>query len=225
MPQPRSPQSLDHSRLWDKSVVESRINDLTIVITSELALEDSRKRADELKRDFKPVTPYPYSSGQIRDRFSQKARETALELLEIERKNFVDYKAERIKTVLNTVLKQLRYLVYTRDEKGKVTKIEVFIENIPKPDNRGNWVNTDIQYVGDRENRDVERLEQINRVRDRLSHFTDYAPYFNEELTDLWQKANEMASLEVIRVDKNTPSQPSVTESLETLEPIDIGAD
>jgi hypothetical protein len=144
----RKPETLDHTRLFDEGCVKSRLDELTKAFIAKFAHDEMLKMADKAKRAFKPIPMYPqYSESALMEKFGEQARKQALKILEQERQEYVNYHSERIKAILNKIIKRLRFLVYAIDEKGKPTKLKVIIEKVTEPDFMGKYRTHEIMYV------------------------------------------------------------------------------
>jgi hypothetical protein len=199
--EPRPPENLCHTYLFDEGCVKTWLTETTNKLISLYAMEDMEKMVDEQRRAFKIVTPYPLNEIDVREKFGEQARKEALKILEEERKNYVNFKSEYIRNVLEQVIKRLRNLVYAVDENGKAFKLQMIIEKVPVVGITGPYSSMrDDVYVLDH---DYERLNQIALVRGRLGEFEDYFPYMNEELTALYQHASSLGSLECVRKEES----------------------
>jgi hypothetical protein len=195
--EPRPPENLCHTYLFDEGCVKTWLTETTNKLISLYAMEDMEKMVDEQRRAFKTVTSYPLNEIDVREKFGEQARKEALKILEEERKNYVEFKLPYIKNTLEQVIKRLRNLVYAVDEKGKPFKLQIIVEKVQIVGSvgQGSPSMRDDVYVLDR---DYERLNQIALVRGRVTEFEDYFPYMNEELTALYQTASSLGSLEYV---------------------------
>lgn len=192
---PRDPCEVNHVRLFDAGAVKSRLDELTSAFVNQYAMEEMRKIADKAKRKFQPLPAYNLSLPELYEKYGEQAKKEAQKVLEQERQSYVDYMTDYIKRNLTQIAKQLRFMVWVVDERGRPYKLQRIIEKAMTADTRGKWDFREIQYVGDH---DAERLNQISLLSSRLDEFRDYAPYFNEELKQLWETATELATLETI---------------------------
>jgi len=196
---PREGSELSHTHVFDEGCVKSRFKELYEAFINKFAHEEMQKIALQAKKQFKPIPTYNYDFAKLEERFGEKAKKLAWEIIEQERRNFVESRSDYIKKTLETIIKQLRPLVWTVNEKGKPEKIKIFRETVVKTDFKGEWHKTTIEYVG---HYDFETYQHINRLISRLAEFREYIPYMNEELLKLWNQANELASLEIVTVEK-----------------------
>jgi len=196
MTKPRSPDSLSHIQLFDKGAVNSRLRELTLAFIGQYATEKMRKICDQAKRNFEPIPVCNWHQTELEEEFGEQAQKEAQEVLEKERQSYVDSLSDYIKRTLSQVIRQLRFLVWAVDENGKPYKLQHVIAKENTADGRGNWDYREVEYVGDH---DFGRFEQIRLLNHRLAEFSDYVPYFNDELKKLWHDANDLATLEIVR--------------------------
>jgi len=177
--------------IFDEGCAKSRVEELTRLLISNFACEDMEKMADEQRRAFKPVLPYPLNDQEILAKFSEKARQEAFKILEAERKALVEYRAESIKNTLNIIIRQLRFLVFTAEGKGKI-----YIRKVPIEGKTGQNAPSEreVEYF-ESYPEGIEHLERIGRVLNCFREVNDFVPYMNEELTALYQQARGLASL------------------------------
>jgi hypothetical protein len=195
--QPRGASSLDYIQCFDEGCVKTRRNELIEGFIAELAHDDMLKTADKARRAFKPVQGFELPKDKnISEVYGDKARKLAEKVLEQERQNYVDGRAEKDQKVIEEIKRKLRFMVWTVNEEGQLEKLKIFVERVTEPNYRGDYHTHDIQYVGDR---DKERLRQISMLRDRLERFRAYVPYYSEEIKKLYEEAMDLASLEVVR--------------------------
>ncbi len=195
---PQSGEGISPTQVFDKGCAETRLRELTTNIIQILVQRDVKALALEHKRAFEAVPPYPLKDDEILEKFYKDARKEAERILEAERKNVVDQRAEYIKNTLKIVIRQLQMLVQTEHGKGKL-----YIERKVVQDNSGSYRERDVTYF-EFYPEGVERAEQIGRVSEKLSAIRDYIPYLNAELAELWKQASDLANLEIVRKDADT---------------------
>ena len=195
MTEPRDPRSLDHIRIFDEGCVRSRLQELTLLFISQHATEKMRKVTDQAKRKFQPLPVCDWSHSVLEEEYGEKALKEAQEVLETERRSYVDLMTPNIQRDLTRLIKQLRYLVYAVDEGGKPYKLQHIVETAVTPDHQGNWDLRETAYVGEH---DTERFHSIRLLNHRLAEFRHFVPYFNDELKGLWSTANDLATLEIV---------------------------
>ena len=189
--------SLGCVELWDPRRYQTRHEELTQAFLAQLINEDMQREALEAKKRFEPVTPYHFENPYYgREKFIDQAKKLAEETIEQERKIYVDSRAERDKAMITEIARQLRFFVYGVNEKGEAEKLKIFVERVTEPNHRGDYETHDIMYVGDR---DFQRLNQINALKQRLGELSDFYPYYDEEVKALYDQAAELGSLEVVR--------------------------
>lgn len=196
---PRQPHELNHVRLFDAGAVKSRLDELTQLSVSELATQEMKKRANQALREFRTPEPYDLPLPKLYELYGEEARKQAQNVLELERKGYVDSLNDYNKRNLTTLIRQLRFLVWSVDENGKAHKVQIITEKTMKPNYRGDWDFADVQYIDQNTQQGIERLHQIGLLQGRLTEFKDYAPYFNEEIKKLWQDATDLATLQSVR--------------------------
>jgi len=191
---PRSAETLDHTRLWDEGCVKSFIEETTKNLIEIYSLEDMRAMAMKQKRAFQPVTPYPLSEVEVRDKFYEKAKQEALKILEQERKNYVAFHSDRFKKIISQIIKQLQFLVYYVDENGKPQKGKIIVERKVVLDDvaKGTWIERDMQYFEIYTAEGIERVNQISGVMARLNELSDYIAYGDIELQELYRQALDL---------------------------------
>lgn len=201
--QPRDGATLDYLMVFDEGCVQTRRNELIRELMPKLEHEFREKlRAKHFKEQIKQGKPLPppkqpiFSQGEKVERFGEKARKLADEIIEQERQNYVDARAERDKHLIVEIHRKLRFLVWTVDEDGKPIKLKVIVETVTEPDHRGDYHTHDIQYVGDH---DRERLRQINSLTYRLGQLRPYFPYYSAEIKILYKETANLGTLEVVR--------------------------
>lgn len=179
----RDGNELSPIQVFDSGCAESRVRELTGHIIEEYVEADLKRHAKEYLRNFEPVPPYPLNNAQILEKFGSIARQEALKILEQEKKNIVDFQSPYIKKVLQTYLKQLKFVLF--DDQKPFKRYE---EEVWKPDSNGeNPRKTVVSYT---------RSEIIHRWTARLTDFSDFRPYLNDELSALWKEADALASQE-----------------------------
>jgi hypothetical protein len=205
MSTPRAPHEVNHVYLFDAECVKTRLDQLTAIFVNEMAMAEMEKRAMEAKRKFKEPEPTDIPLNKLYEIHGETARAKALEVLEVERKNYVDSLNDYIQRNLTQLSQQLRFLVYTVNEKGQPLKLKYVITKKMKLDYDGNWNYMDEQSLGDETFSDVEKLQAFARLQTRINEFVDYVPYFNEELKSLWQKCVNLTQLETVRIEDKKP--------------------
>ena len=200
----RSPENLDHTRLWQDGCVKSRLKELEALFESKLQLADIRQqRADRYKAsilkgiEFKPPTYRETASGEIEEKYGEKARKKAQVVLRTERFAYVEYQADRLKGIIELVMERLRPLVFTVDENGKAIKVTQYTESVVEQDYKGDSSKHDIQYI---ENRGSGLLDQYTRVIHPLGELRDYVPYMTGDLKKLYHEVSELATIKHVRI-------------------------
>lgn len=197
--QPRDAGSLDYGTVFDEGITRTRLNELTQAFMAKLMKEDMEKMTDKARRAFKPVPRFQLPQDKnIEEVYGERARKLAEKIIEQERQNYVDARAERDKTLLVEIKRKLRSIVWTVDDKGKATKLKRIVERVAK----GNRGICEVHYVGDH---DFERLNQINRLKGRLNQLSSFIPYYPEEIKKLYNEARAVASLEYEYKKKEKP--------------------
>jgi hypothetical protein len=191
----RDGQNLDHLSVFHEGCVDTRLKELTQYFIGQFATEEMRQMAMEQRKAFKQIDPYPFNQEEVRQKFFDRAKLEAEKILEQERQNLVDFKSDYIKTVLTQAVKSLNQLVY--DSTG--AKYKMLVEKAVSPDPSGRWDSRDIVYVGDH---NFALLDLIGKVSGRIKQFNDYRPYLSEELKALFQEADSLSSLEIVRIEK-----------------------
>lgn len=163
-------------------------------------MKEQQKIVDKAKRAFKPIPIMTSSYTQLQEKFGDKARKKAFKVLEQERQNYVDAKSDYITNNLKLIIPQLKFLVFVIDEEGKARKGKIYFEKISKRDPSGNWRLVDVGYFENLQ-QGVERLAQIGLLRNKLGVFKDYVPYMDKATLALWREAQDLASLEMVRVE------------------------
>lgn len=199
MTRAREGEGLSPSQVFDCGCAKTRVQELTELLIGEYALEDMRKLADKQKRAFEAVTPYPYVD-QIRERFFERARQEALRILEVERKNVADFHTPALKRYLETYMKQLRFVLDDRKP------FPVYQEE--------SW-NLTLQA---KTVTAYSKHEIINRFSHLLQGFVDFRPYLNEELTAMWKEADMLASQETFVVQEGLKTIEKTSKTQETTE-------
>lgn len=180
---PRDGNSFSPTEVFDVSCAENRVRELTQLIIGELVEVDLKRHAKEYRQKFEPIPSYPLNNAEIQEKFENIARQEAINILEKERKNIVDFQSPYIRKVLETYIKQLKYVLF--DDQKPFKRYE---EEVWKPDSNGeNPRKTVLSYT---------RSEIIHRWTARLTDFSDFRPYLNDELSALWKEADALASQE-----------------------------
>jgi len=195
--EPRDSASLDYVKLWDSGCVKTRLEELTRAFIQKFTHAEVEKIARKARKAFKPVPAFELPKGKnLREVYGEKAKKKAEKVLEQERQNYVDARAEKDKNVIAEVKRKLRFMVWSVNEEGQPEKLKVIVERVTTPNYRGDYHTHDIQYVGDH---DKERLRQINTQKHRLEQLRTYAPYYSKEIKKLYEEAEELATLEDVR--------------------------
>ena len=191
---PRDSASLDYAKCYDSGLIKTRRGQLIRGFMTQLELEDQQKaREKHFKKELRLKKPLPtqhwtpLSQGERNDRYFEKAKKMAEKVLEQEKQNYVDARAERDKNIIEEIKRKLRFLVWTVDEEGKPMKIKVIEERLP---------NKTIQYVGEH---NFERLHQINMLRNRLEQIRPLVPNLKKDIQKLYEEALDLACLEYVR--------------------------
>ena len=196
----RSGESLTHTAVFVNGCVKSRLGELYRLFIAKFTHEERQKIVDKAKRAFKPIPQDTSIFSDLEEKFGDKARKRAFKVLEQERQNYVDFKSDYINRNLKCIIPQLRFLVFIVDEEGKPRKAKIYIEKIMKSDGKGNSRLVDVCYIENIQ-QGVERLAQIGRVRNKLPDFKEYVPYMKKDTLKLWKEAQDLASLEMLRVE------------------------
>jgi hypothetical protein len=197
---PRDSGSLDYIQVFDEGCLNTRKNKLIQEFISELQHEDMLKMADKARREFKPIPMFKLPDNKnATEVYGEKAKKLAEEVIEQERQNYVDARTEKDREKLEAIIKRLKFLVFAVNEEGKPEKLKVFVEQVTKTNYRGDWITQDIQYVGDH---DTKRLAQISDLKGMLFQLKDFVPYYPETVKRLYEEAINLATLEVIRKEK-----------------------
>lgn len=187
----RSGDSIEGMTVFEEGCAKSRVNELVERFAFEMAHEEKRElaRAERLKGEIPPSYPY---SNEIMQRFGEKARTKALEILEKERFACIEYRTPYLTMVLKDVRRRLRSLVF--DSNGK--KHKIFFEKVPVEGSVAidNPSMRDVRFVGDH---DFERLNQIEFLKVRFSEFEQYARYMNPELLSLYREVVDLSTFEM----------------------------
>ena len=195
--EPREANSLDYILCFDEGCRKTRLNELIQGFIAKLAQEQTRKEALQARKEFRTFEGFKLPKGKnISEVYGDKARKLAEKVLEQERHNFVDGRAEKDQNVIAEIKRKLQFMVWTIDEEGKPEKFKMIVERVTEPNYRGDYVTHDIQYVGDH---DKERLQQINMLRNRLEQIRPLVPYFSKDIQKLWHEAMDLATLEYMR--------------------------
>lgn len=201
---------LDPTVCFDKGCVESRLKQMTQQIIEQLKWIDINNRILEDRKAFKTPSVYALTETEIYEKFHKEGRAEAEAILEVERKEVVENRANHIKNCLKNTIKTLQFLVYT----SKGTKGKVYTERKLIRDPRtGSFEERDVQYF-ESYPEGVEKLTQISNAGLHCG-FSDYVPYMNEELKALWVKYSDLGSLELVVVVKNAEKE-AETESEKT---------
>ena len=189
--EPREGKNLD-MLIFDQGCNKTRLNDLTQRFIAKLQHDDLLKMADKARRDFKPIPMFELPKDKnIEQVYGAKARKLSEKVLEQERQNYVDARAEKDKNLIIEIIRKLRFYVWTVNEKGEPQKLKLIVERVVRPTDQGGI--HDIQYVGDH---DFERLRQINAMKNRLGQLSLFVPYYSEEVKKLYDEARELSDLE-----------------------------
>jgi hypothetical protein len=203
----RDGNELSSIQVFDLGCAESRVRELIDLFIAKFSLEHMRELADKQKRAFQAVTPYPYDDSQKREMFYERARVEAVKILEQEKKNVVDFHSPHIKRMLQTYLKQLRYVLLDDGHPFKV-----YSEETMKGDSFGkNPIKTIVSYT---------RSEIIRRWRANLAGYSDFRPYLNPEVEALWKESEALESQEGLLSKKelSNEKEASKTEKAEVQE-------
>lgn len=150
--------------------------------------------AMKARKAFKPVPTFELPKGKnIREVYGEKARKKAEKVLEQERKNYVDARAEKDKNVMAEIKKKLWFMVWAVNEEGQPEKLKIITEREVRPTDQGGT--HDIQYVADH---DFDRLRQIIMLKNRLEQFRPYVPYYPKEIKKLYEETVDLATLEYV---------------------------
>ena len=196
----RSGESLTHTEVFASGCVKSRLQDLCKLFIAKYNQEEQQKIIDKAKRAFKPIPQDTSIFSEREHKFGPRARKKAFKVLEQERQNYVDHKSDYITKTLKLIIPQLRFLVYVVDEEGKARKAKIYIEKMTKSDGRGYSRICDVCYL-ESFPQGIERLAQIGLLRTKLLDFKEYVPYMSNDTLELWREAQDLASLEMVRVE------------------------
>ena len=195
---PRDSASLDYTKCFDNGCVKTRLNELIRGFIAKLALEQTHREALKAKKQFKTYEGFKLPKGKnIEERFGEKARKMAEKVLEEEKKNYADSRAEKDKNIIEEIKRKLAFLVWTFDEEGKPTKLKVTVERVTSPTDQGGV--HDIMYCGVRGQEGFTRFRQIIMLRNRLEEIRALVPFFKKDIQKLYQEAIDLASLEYVR--------------------------
>lgn len=189
----RDGHNLDHMKVFDEGCVKSRLKDLTVHFIAKFATEDMRRLAEEQRRAFQPVTPYPFNPEEVQEKFFEQAKKEAEKILEIERQNLVDHESDYITKMLKARIKTLKELVYDNN----ANKLKMYAERTVNADSSGRWDMRDIVYVG---NHNFALLTLIGNASPP-HYLNDYEAYMNDEVKALFNEANSLSSLEIVRIE------------------------
>jgi len=179
----RNGEEISPIYVFDAGIVESRVREVAQLIIGELVEVDLKRHAKEYRQKFEPVPPYPLNDTEIQEKFGNIARQEALNILEIERKNVVDSRTPYIKKVLETYIKQLRYVLL---DDGKPFK--TYSETAWCPDYTGTSMEKRVTSYS--------RSQIIKRWEARLAEYSDFRRYLNPDVEALWKEADALASQE-----------------------------
>lgn len=207
MSRARNGEEISPIYVFDAGIVESRVREVTQLIIGELVEVDLKRHAKECRQKFEPVSPYPLNDAEIQQKFGNIARQQALDILEIERKNVVDSRTPYIKKVLETYVKQLRYVLL---DDGKPFK--TYSETSWCPDYTGTSMEKRVTSYS--------RSQIIQRWDARLAEFSDFRPYLNAEVEALWKIADVLRNQEglVSKENLNAIEKTAKTEKAEVQE-------
>lgn len=197
--QPRGAESLDEVAIFNEGNVRRRVNDLTRRFMAKLEHDDMLKTHDAefikaIKEKRRPRTDVWIATkcgSEREERYGKKARKLSLDILEQERQNYVDARAERDKTMISEIGKKLNAMVWTVDAEGKATKLKRIVERVPTESGKSGF--RDVHYVGEH---DFERLHQINRLKRKLWELRRCVPYYSKEIQKLYTEAMQISRLE-----------------------------
>jgi hypothetical protein len=202
---------LDPTVVFDKGCAESHLKQLTQAIIEQLKWIDINNRVLEDRKAFKTPSIYPLTETEVYEKFHIEAQAEAEAILEVERKEVVENRANHVKNTLNNAVKTLQFLVYT----SKGTKGKVYMERKLVRDPRtGSFEERDVQYFESYPEGEEKFVQICNASRH--CGFGDYVPYMSEELKALWVKYSDLASLESGVVVKNAETEKAKIESEET---------
>lgn len=202
----RAGETLTHTQVFSSGCVKSRLQDLYKLFIAKYNQEEQKKIRDKAKRAFKSIPPATSIFSELEEKFGVRARKKAFKVLEQERRNYVNHKSEYITKTLKLIIPQLRFLVYVPDEEGKPRKAKIYIQKMTKSDGRGQARICDVCYL-ESFPQGIERLAQIGGLRNKLRDFKQYVPYMSNHTFELYCEAQDLASLEMVRVEpeKETP--------------------
>ena len=203
--EPRDASSLDYITLWDEGCVKTRRNQLVQGLISKLALEQTHREALQARKEFRTYEGFKLPKGKnLEETFGEQARKEAEKILEQERKNYIDARAERDKSLIVEIARKMRFSTWIVNEKGDPEKLKVIVEHVTKKNHKGDSITRDVQYVADH---DFDRLRQINSLLDRLLQLRPYFPYYPEEIQKLYEEALELGTLEYVRKEKKKKTE------------------
>ena len=201
---PREGETLSYLQLWDSGVVKTRLKSLTQAFMTHLEFEEKNKLRDahfkkaiKAKKAPKPLSWKALSQGERHDRYFEKAEKLAEKVLEKERQNYVDFRANRDKASITELIKRLRFLVWTVNEKGKPEKLKMIVEREVRPTDQGGT--RTLMYVGERFPDGERRLHQIYVMKNRLGELREYVPYYPKDVRKLYNEAVKISTLEYAR--------------------------
>ena len=202
----RAGESLTHTEVFSSGCVKTRLDRLYKLFIAKWQHEERQKIVDKAKRSFKPIPQDTSHFTQLEEKFGDKARKKAFEVLEQERQNYVDWKSDYIIKTLKLIIPHLKFLVYVPDEEGKPRKAKIYIQKMTKSDGRGQARICDVCYL-ESFPQGIERLAQIGPLRNKLRDFKEYVPYMSNDTFELYCEAQDLAILEMVRVEpeKETP--------------------
>jgi hypothetical protein len=195
-------QNLSPSQVFEQTAYAERLKQLYNTIVSLMAHEEMRQIAMEHKKRFETPPSYEYSFSQLEERFGKEAMGEAMEIIEIERRNVVEEMSDYMRDTLNSIIRQLRFLVYGENGKGKIYLKKVPVEGSVHPNQPSE---RDILYF-ETYPEGVQRYNEIERQKGRLLEFEQYFAYMNQELVALYQQASTLAELEFVVEEKGKGS-------------------
>ena len=187
--QPRDGRNLDYVQCFDEGCVKSRKNQLIQAIIANLSKADKNKEVMRARKQFKPYSDYHPENPQYgREKFGEKARKQAENIIELERKAHVKFREKKLFDRLVFIRNQLKACMFAVDDDGKVVKA-TFINKVV--DGQTHFHQSSISFFGERNIEGMKSIESLLGARRKVAYMI---PYANPEIKVLWEETTKLAT-------------------------------
>jgi hypothetical protein len=139
------------------------------------------------RKQFKPYEGYHPENPQYgQEKFSEKAKKQAENIIELERKAHVKFREKKLFDRLVFIRNQLRACMFAIADDGKVVKA-TFINQVV--DGQTHYHQTSMSFFGERNIEGMKSIESLLGARSKVAYMI---PYANPEIKALWEEISKL---------------------------------